>query len=51
MLGSGECELKCMPKNENFYVTFAKKVTDGTRCNDESLDVCINGTCTVSTVK
>lgn len=42
---AGECELKCMPKNEFFYVTFKDKVIDGTPCNDYSLDVCINGTC------
>jgi len=34
-----------MPKKEFFYVIFKEKVLDGTRCNDFSLDVCINGTC------
>ena len=34
-----------MPKNKFFYVTFAKKVIDGTLCNGVTSDVCINGTC------
>lgn len=42
---AGECELKCMPKNKFFYVTFQDKVTDGTRCNEHTFDVCVNGTC------
>lgn len=34
-----------MPKKEFFYITFKNKVIDGTRCNDFSNDVCVNGTC------
>ncbi|XP_061722019.1 papilin isoform X2 [Cydia pomonella] len=39
------CELNCMPKGERFYYRQAPKVKDGTRCNDESFDVCVDGTC------
>jgi len=40
-----QCELTCMPKGHNFYVKFASKVADGTKCKDDSLDVCIDGKC------
>ena len=36
-----------MPKGHNFYVKFASKVADGTKCRDGSLDVCIDGKCEV----
>ncbi|KAJ6638506.1 Papilin, partial [Pseudolycoriella hygida] len=39
------CELNCMPKGERFYYRHKAKVIDGTPCNDESLDVCVNGQC------
>ncbi|XP_049281702.1 papilin isoform X3 [Anopheles funestus] len=39
------CQLNCMPVGERFYYTHRAKVTDGTRCNDESFDVCVDGTC------
>ncbi|CAH1111392.1 unnamed protein product, partial [Psylliodes chrysocephalus] len=39
------CELNCMPKGERFYYRHADAVVDGTRCNDEAFDVCVNGTC------
>ncbi|XP_021693567.1 papilin isoform X5 [Aedes aegypti] len=39
------CELNCMPIGERFYYRHKAKVTDGTRCNDESFDVCVDGTC------
>ncbi|XP_035896391.1 papilin isoform X2 [Anopheles stephensi] len=39
------CELNCMPVGERFYYRHRAKVTDGTRCNDESFDVCVDGTC------
>ncbi|XP_058060218.1 papilin [Anopheles bellator] len=34
-----------MPIGERFYFRHRAKVTDGTRCNDESFDVCVDGTC------
>ncbi|KAI8425353.1 hypothetical protein MSG28_007114 [Choristoneura fumiferana] len=43
--GPKPCELNCMPKGERFYYRHKAKVTDGTRCNDESFDVCVDGTC------
>ncbi len=42
------CELNCMPVGERFYYRHKAKVIDGTRCNDESFDVCVDGTCQVS---
>ena len=42
---AGECELKCMPKGGRFFVTFEKKVIDGTPCNSYTNNVCVNGTC------
>ncbi|KAL1512853.1 hypothetical protein ABEB36_002368 [Hypothenemus hampei] len=43
--GPNPCELNCMPKGQRFYYRHAEKVVDGTRCNDENLDVCVNGQC------
>lgn len=39
------CELNCMPIGERFYYRHKNKVIDGTRCNDESFDVCVDGKC------
>lgn len=41
------CELNCMPRGERFYYRHKAKVIDGTRCNDESNDVCVDGQCQV----
>lgn len=35
-----------MPIGERFYYRHKSKVIDGTRCNDESFDVCVDGECT-----
>ncbi|XP_077995776.1 papilin-like isoform X2 [Glandiceps talaboti] len=40
-----KCELNCMPKGEHFYYRHALKVIDGTRCDDDSMDVCVDGIC------
>lgn len=37
-----------MPHGERFYYRHKAKVIDGTRCNDESNDVCVDGVCQVS---
>lgn len=42
------CELNCMPRGERFYYRHKVKVIDGTRCNDETDDVCVDGQCQVS---
>ncbi|XP_058116992.1 papilin [Anopheles ziemanni] len=34
-----------MPVGERFYYRHRAKVTDGTRCNEESFDVCVDGSC------
>lgn len=44
------CELNCMPRGERFYYRHRSKVVDGTRCNDASVDVCVDGTCQVNKV-
>lgn len=36
-----------MPKGERFYYRHRNKVIDGTKCDDEKLDVCIDGKCLV----
>lgn len=41
------CELNCMPRGERFYYQHKKKVVDGTTCNDETNDVCVDGECQV----
>ncbi|XP_050528636.1 papilin isoform X2 [Daktulosphaira vitifoliae] len=43
--GSNKCELNCMPKGERFYYRHRNKVIDGTLCDSESLDVCVDGRC------
>ncbi|XP_021914572.1 papilin-like [Zootermopsis nevadensis] len=39
------CELNCMPKGERFYYRHKRKVIDGTRCDEEKLDICVDGQC------
>lgn len=34
-----------MPRGDRFYYRHKSKVIDGTRCNAESLDVCVDGKC------
>lgn len=46
--GGNKCELNCMPRGERFYYRFKVKVDDGTRCDEEKLDVCVDGKCLVS---
>merc|ERR1719400_1270707 len=40
-----KCELNCMPKGERFYYRHAKKVVDGTSCDDEGRRICVDGEC------
>ncbi|KAK9886678.1 hypothetical protein WA026_017598 [Henosepilachna vigintioctopunctata] len=40
-----QCELNCMPIGERFYYRHKQQVADGTRCNDQSPDVCVQGKC------
>ncbi|KYO21121.1 ADAMTS-like protein 1 [Alligator mississippiensis] len=42
---SAPCALKCQALGKNLIVELAPKVLDGTRCNIESLDMCISGIC------
>ena len=41
------CVLNCMPKGENFFMQWASKVADGTRCSVDSYDICVDGKCEV----
>ncbi|XP_042237860.1 papilin-like isoform X4 [Homarus americanus] len=40
-----KCELNCQPEGERFYYRHALKVVDGTRCDSESRDICVDGKC------
>ncbi|PSN47564.1 hypothetical protein C0J52_19332 [Blattella germanica] len=40
-----KCELNCMPKGDRFYYRHKRKVIDGTRCDEEKLDICVDGQC------
>uniref|UniRef100_A0A915JPK7 Papilin n=1 Tax=Romanomermis culicivorax TaxID=13658 RepID=A0A915JPK7_ROMCU len=44
-LAPNKCELTCMPIGENFYYKWADKVVDGTKCDDFSNDICVEGFC------
>ncbi|XP_011809249.1 PREDICTED: ADAMTS-like protein 3 isoform X1 [Colobus angolensis palliatus] len=39
------CALRCHARGQNLVVELAPKVLDGTRCNTDSLDMCISGIC------
>ncbi|XP_052792523.1 ADAMTS-like protein 3 isoform X1 [Mya arenaria] len=39
------CALSCLAEGTNMVAILAPKVLDGTRCRDDSLDMCINGLC------
>lgn len=43
-----KCELNCMPRGERFYYRHRNKVVDGTKCDEEKLDVCVDGKCLVN---
>ncbi|XP_066977997.1 papilin isoform X18 [Macrobrachium rosenbergii] len=40
-----KCELNCQPQGERFYYRHAPKVVDGTPCDTEGLDICVDGRC------
>ncbi|GAB6024702.1 hypothetical protein CHUAL_009835 [Chamberlinius hualienensis] len=40
-----KCELNCMPKGENVYYRHARRVVDGTTCDPDTLDICVEGNC------
>ncbi|KAK8394131.1 hypothetical protein O3P69_006372 [Scylla paramamosain] len=40
-----KCELNCQPEGERFYFRHALKVADGTPCDSEGFDVCVDGQC------
>ncbi|XP_078097671.1 ADAMTS-like protein 3 [Mustelus asterias] len=41
------CALKCKARGTSLIVELSPKVLDGTRCNTESLNMCISGICQV----
>ena len=43
-----KCELNCMPRGERFYYRHRRRVIDGTLCDDQSTNVCVDGQCLVS---
>ncbi|OWF56393.1 A disintegrin and metalloproteinase with thrombospondin motifs 18-like [Mizuhopecten yessoensis] len=40
-----QCKLYCQANGYNFFYALAKQVVDGTRCNDYSNDICVQGQC------
>nr|XP_045610870.1 papilin-like [Procambarus clarkii] len=40
-----KCELNCQPEGERFYYRHALKVVDGTPCDSEGRDICVDGRC------
>ncbi|XP_051896608.1 ADAMTS-like protein 3 [Pristis pectinata] len=42
-----QCALKCQARGTTLIVELSPKVLDGTRCNTESLNMCISGICQV----
>lgn len=47
--GVKPCALNCLAEGYNFYTERSPAVIDGTRCQADSLDICINGECKVGT--
>ncbi|XP_031784533.1 papilin isoform X3 [Nasonia vitripennis] len=43
--GHNKCELNCMPRGERFFYRHRESVIDGTPCNIEKNDVCVEGKC------
>uniref|UniRef100_A0A3Q3LBZ3 ADAM metallopeptidase with thrombospondin type 1 motif, 6 n=1 Tax=Mastacembelus armatus TaxID=205130 RepID=A0A3Q3LBZ3_9TELE len=43
--GVKPCALNCLAEGYNFYTERSPAVIDGTRCQVDSLDICINGEC------
>ncbi|XP_061763783.1 A disintegrin and metalloproteinase with thrombospondin motifs 6 isoform X2 [Nerophis ophidion] len=43
--GVKACALNCLAEGYNFYTERTPAVVDGTRCQADSLDICINGEC------
>uniref|UniRef100_A0A8C5D8T8 A disintegrin and metalloproteinase with thrombospondin motifs 6 n=1 Tax=Gouania willdenowi TaxID=441366 RepID=A0A8C5D8T8_GOUWI len=43
--GVKPCALNCLAEGYNFYTERSPAVIDGTRCQTDSLDICINGEC------
>ncbi|XP_037341407.2 A disintegrin and metalloproteinase with thrombospondin motifs 6 [Pungitius pungitius] len=43
--GVKPCALNCLAEGYNFYTERSPAVVDGTRCQADSLDICINGEC------
>ncbi|CAG2227027.1 PAPLN [Mytilus edulis] len=45
---STQCQLYCTAEQEYFFHKLSDKVIDGTPCNQETRNVCVNGKCRVS---
>lgn len=49
ILGGGSlderCKLYCSVANTNIYYKMQEKVVDGTPCEVDSYDICVNGVC------
>ncbi|XP_053402734.1 A disintegrin and metalloproteinase with thrombospondin motifs 18-like [Mercenaria mercenaria] len=40
-----QCKLYCKADGYNFYYAMPREVTDGTRCNEYTTDICVQGKC------
>ena len=41
------CELNCQAEGDTFYYRHAVQVVDGTKCNEDGRDICVEGRCQV----
>ena len=41
------CELNCQAEGDSFYYRHAAQVVDGTKCNQDGIDICVAGRCEV----
>ena len=42
-----KCTLFCKPTNNSHFAVLSPLVTDGTKCSQDSFDICVNGYCLV----
>uniref|UniRef100_A0AC35TVW4 Papilin n=1 Tax=Rhabditophanes sp. KR3021 TaxID=114890 RepID=A0AC35TVW4_9BILA len=43
--GRNKCELTCKPDTQKFFYQFDEKVVDGTKCDEHTNDICVEGIC------
>jgi hypothetical protein len=43
-----KCTLFCKPESNSNFAVLSPQVIDGTKCSQDSFDICVNGHCLVS---